>query len=195
MGTAERLKMSYAEYAKREEIGEVKHQFLNGEVFAMAGGTREHGALAAAVMAALGAAAGPCRAFSSDTRVRTPSGLSTYPDITVVCGKVEGPADDPCTVSNPTLVVEILSESTESFDRGEKFKHYRSLPSLREYVLVSFREPLIESHARNADGSWVETFASAGESLALRSMSARLEVDAIYSGLARDEEQGRMRLA
>jgi Uma2 family endonuclease len=81
--------------------------------------------------------------------------------------------------------------STESFDREGKFKHYRSIPSLQEHVLVSYREPLIESHVRNADGSWNTTFAGPGEALVLRSIDSRLEVDAIYSGT---REGGRMLL-
>ncbi len=182
---APNLKPSFAEYAKREESSEAKHEFLDGEVFAMAGGTPEHSALAAAVGNALGVqlAAGDCRPFNADLHVMTATGLGTYPDVTIVCGKLERLPDAHRTVTNPTLIVEVLSESTEAYDRGKKFEHYRSMPSLKEYVLVSFREPLVESHLRNADGSWTTTFAAAHETLALRAIDARLDVDEIYRGL------------
>ena len=182
---APHVKLSFAEYAKREESSETKHQFLDGEVFAMAGGTPEHAALAAAVSNALGAqlVSGECRPFNADLHVMTATGLGTYPDVTIVCGKLERLPDAQRTVTNPTLIVEVLSESTEAYDRGRKFEHYRSMSSLKEYVLVSFREPLVESHMRNADGSWNTTFAGARETLVLRSIDARLDVDEIYRGL------------
>ena len=86
----------------------------------------------------------------------------------------------------------MLSESTEGYDREGKFKHYRSLPSVKEYVLVSYREPLIETHVRNADGSWSTTFAGPGETLALRSVDAQIPVDAVYQGMT--SRDGRMTL-
>lgn len=150
-------KMTYAEYVAFEQQSDTKHEFLRGEVFAMAGGTVEHGALAAAVTIALGNALRdrPCRALSSDVRVRIQAtGLSTYPDVTVVCGKLETDEDDPDGVLNPALVVEVLSDSTEAYDRGAKAAHYRRIPSLREYVLVSQREPLVEVYRRNERQNW-----------------------------------------
>ncbi len=150
-------RMTYAEYLAFEARGETKHEYLAGEVFAMAGGTVEHGALAAAMTVALGSAlrGRPCRALSSDVRVRIQStDLSTYPDVTVVCGKVETDEKDPDGVLNPSLIVEVLSDSTEAYDRGAKAAHYRRIPSLGEYVLVSQREPLIEVYRRNERGNW-----------------------------------------
>jgi len=197
MTALQTLKMSYAEYAKREEASDTKHEFLRGEVFAMAGGTEEHAILGARMIAALSRAleGTPCEPRSSDLRVRTASGLGTYPDITVVCGKSEKYDEDPHSVTNPTLIVEVLSDSSEAYDRGEKFTHYRSMPSLREYVIVSHREPAIESHVRNEDGTWNESFAQAGDTLVLRSLDVRIEVDAIYRGMIRDEAQGRLVVA
>src|SRR5262245_39700877 len=104
MPTAEKLKLSYVEYARREEASDIRHQFLNGEVFAMAGGTPEHAALVMSVgQQFVGLRGSPCRAFSPDLRVRTASGLGTYPDLAIVCGKVETDAEDPCSIKNPTL--------------------------------------------------------------------------------------------
>lgn len=186
--------LSFAEYANAEEASDEKHEFLGGEVFAMAGGTPEHAALATAVSHALGSQLGTqnCRAFSSDLHLVTKSGLGTYPDVAVVCGKLERAADSQRTITNPTLIVEVLSASTEAYDRGHKFEHYRTIDTLREYVLVSFREPLIESHTRNADGSWTSRFAGNGAALTLTSVGATLSVDEIYRGLARVD--GVMRL-
>jgi Uma2 family endonuclease len=140
---AQKPAMTYAEYLAFEEQSDEKHEFLDGELFATSGGTPDHGALAVAISAALsGALRGrPCRVHSSDVRVRVQAtGLAAYPDVSVVCGKLETDAEAPHAITNPVLLVEVLSDSTEARDRGEKAAHYRHLPSLREYVLVSQRQ-------------------------------------------------------
>jgi Uma2 family endonuclease len=132
--------MTYAEYLAAEERSLEKHEFLDGEIYAMSGGMPEHAALAMAFGRTLGNAllGRPCRVFSSDARVRVQNtGLTTYPDVSVVCGKLETDPEDPSAITNPVLLVEVLSDSTEARDRGEKASHYRHLASLREYVLVS----------------------------------------------------------
>ncbi|MFV8755633.1 Uma2 family endonuclease [Nannocystaceae bacterium ST9] len=177
-------RMSHAAYLEAEQRSDIRHEYLRGEVYAMAGGTPEHSALAMAVGAALTTAlAGRrCRVFGSDLRVRIEStDLTTYPDLTVICGSFESSADDPNAATNPILIVEVLSDSTEAYDRGEKFAHYRRLPSLREYVLVSQREPRIEAYRKNAAGEWVLGEAGPGEVLPLASLEGvRLETDVIY---------------
>lgn len=192
-----RQKMTLAEYVAQEAIGETRHEHVNGEAFAMAGGSDEHAALAARVITALGRGleGTPCEPRTSDLRVRTASGLTTYPDVTVVCGKAEKAIDDPLAVTNPTLLVEILSESSEAYDRGAKFAHYRSIPSLKEYLLVDFREASLTSHLRGADGTWITSFAQAGEVLVLRSLDVRLEVDVLYRGMVDDPATARLVLA
>jgi len=179
-------RMSYPEYLSLEAASETKHEYLDGEVFAMAGGTITHGALAGAVITALSIALRDraCRVLSSDVRVRSKAtGLATYPDVTVVCQKIEVDADDAHGILNPTVIVEVLSDSTEGYDRGAKAAHYRRIPSLREYVLVSQREPLIEVYRRNERGNW-ELFveARAGEVAELTSCGTpiALDVDTIY---------------
>ena len=179
-------RLSYAEYLAREAQSEVKHDYLDGEVYAMAGGTIAHGALAMAVGAAITAALGGrrCRVLSSDVRVRAPAtGFAAYPDVTVVCDRLEVADDDPHAVVNPRVIIEVLSDSTEAYDRGAKAAHYRRIPSLAEYVLVSQREPLIEIYRRNERGNW-ELFveARAGERAELISCGApiALDVDAVY---------------
>jgi Uma2 family endonuclease len=178
-------RMTYDEYLVAEAAAEVKHEYLRGEVFAMAGGTPTHARLAAAVIRELSNALAdrPCEVFTSDLRVRIEAtDLSTYPDVTVVCGDLQHSDVDVNAATNPILIVEILSESTEAYDRGEKFAHYRRLPSLREYLLVSPHAPRLEAYARNAEGEWVLHEAGVGESLTLRSLDGvRLQTDAIYS--------------
>jgi len=175
--------MTYAEYLAAEAVSEVHHEFLNGEVWAMAGGTPEHAALAAAMIRDLGASlrGKPCRPFSSDLRVHIPdTGLSTYPDASV-CGQLETAPDDKDAVTNPIVLVEVLSESTEGYDRGAKAAHYCRIPSLREYVLVSQAEPRIEVHRRAESGRWELLEARPGETIEIASLGARLDVSAIYA--------------
>ena len=175
--------MSYAEYLAAEATSDVRHEYLNGEVWEMAGGTPEHAALAAAMIGGLQSAlrGKPCRVYSSDLRIRIQdTGLSTYPDVAVVCGQLATAADDPDAAVNPVLLVEILSPTTEGYDRGAKSAHYRRIPELREYVLVSQSEPRIEVHRRAERGRWELLEARPGESIELASLGVRLDVAAIY---------------
>jgi Uma2 family endonuclease len=166
-----------------EAQGQQRHEFLDGHVFAMAGGTPEHGALAAAFIRELGIAlrGKPCRVFSSDVRVRvTETGLTTYPDASVVCGRLETHAEDKDAIVNPVLLVEVLSDSTEGYDRGAKVAHYRRIPSLREYVLVSQNEPCIEVYRRNEHGRFELFEAGPNQSVELTSVGVRLDSSSIY---------------
>jgi Uma2 family endonuclease len=180
-------RMTYAEYLAFEEASDTKHEYVNGEVYAMAGGTPQPSALAGAVTAALVNALRDrrCRVLTSDARIRvTATKMSTYPDVSVVCQSLEVAPDDANGIVNPTIVVEVLSDSTESYDRGAKAAHYRRIPSLREYVLVSQHEPLIEVWRRNAERGRFEIAveARAGERVELTSCgeSIFLDVDEIY---------------
>lgn len=176
--------MSYAEYLVAEATSGIKHEYLRGNIYAMPDGTPDHARLAMAVGAALTSAlAGrSCAVFSSDLRIRIEAtDLSTYPDLTVVCGKLEIASDDPNAATNPTLIVEVLSDSTEAYDRGQKFAHYRRLPSLREYLLVNQHEPRLEVYSRNDRDEWVLREAGAGQRLALASLEGvTLDTDRIY---------------
>jgi Uma2 family endonuclease len=175
--------MTYAEYLAAEAVSDVRHEFLNGEVWAMAGGTPERAALASMIAQLQGALRGkPCRTYSSDLRVRVvETGLSTYPDVTVVCGQLATAGDDANAAVNPTVLVEVLSEATEGFDRGAKAAHYRRIPSLREYVLVSQAEPRSEVQRRSEAGRWELLEAGPGESIELVSLGIRIDVAAVYA--------------
>jgi len=179
--TVRRLHFTYAEYLALEEESSVRHEYLDGEIYAMAGGSPDHAALAAAVIGALRGQLPPgCRAFTSDLRVRIAvSGLSTYPDAAVVCGKSERAVDDGLAVVNPVLLVEVTSASTEEYDRGEKLRNYKQLASVREVLIVSHREPRLTLHRREGEG-WTAIEARHGATLEIASLAARLTVDELY---------------
>lgn len=179
--------LSFEDFLAAEEAGDTKHEWLDGVVYAMAGGSVEHGRLATNMTAALRAKlAGRCTVLSSDVMLYVrETNLATYPDGSVVCGavdvqkvvrngKVIGEA-----ITNPTVIVEVLSDSTESYDRGEKFAHYMRLGSLRAYVLVSQDVRRIEVFRRPAGrGHWQQEIAAQGQSVTLEDEIIR--VDEVY---------------
>jgi Uma2 family endonuclease len=173
---------SFAEYLAIEEVARVKHEYLDGEIYAMAGGTPEHAALAAVVTTVLGEQlrGGPCRVYSSDLRVRIlATGLATYPDVTVVCGPTERDPESATHVVNPCVVVEVTSDGTEEYDRGEKLDHYKKVPSLSAIVLVSHRERTIEVWSRDPS-AWHVTAYGSGEVARIPALDCRLDVGAVY---------------
>jgi Uma2 family endonuclease len=174
---------SYAEYVASERASDTKHEYRDGLIVAMAGGSIEHGRLQAAFQALLrsGLRDAPCVVLSSDVRVRVvASNRAFYPDGFVVCGRIERAEDDADAVVNPTLVVEVLSDSSEGYDRGEKPRHYRQIESLREYVLVSQSERLVEVW-EPAGRSWTTREYGSGETVELRSIGVRIDVDELYA--------------
>jgi Uma2 family endonuclease len=178
--------MSYEEYLALEGSSAEKHEYLRGDVYAMSGGTPEHAALEAAIAGelrnALAAASKPCRVYSANLRVRVEeTDFACYPDASVVCGKVEASPLDRHAATNPTVVVEVLSDSTESYDRGIKAGHHRHIPSIREYILVSQHSPLVEVWRKNEQDRWeVAAVAGRGERAAVTSLGIELDVDAVY---------------
>jgi Uma2 family endonuclease len=187
-----RLHYTYAEYLALEDESPIRHEYLDGEIYAMAGGSPDHAALAAAVIASVGPRLPPgCRTFTSDLRVRVPdTGLSTYPDAAVICGRTQRAADDPLAVVNPVVLVEVTSPSTEEYDRGEKLRHYKHLSSVREVLVVSHREPRLTIHRRDEAGAWTVIEAGAGQELVLESLGARLAVDDVYRAGLEDAGAG-----
>ena len=184
-----RVHYTYAEYLALEEESSVRHEYLDGEMYAMAGGSPDHAALAAAVIRIVGGGLPPgWRVFTSDLRVRIAgSGLSTYPDAAVICGRTLRASDDALAVVNPVLLVEVTSDSTEEYDRGEKLRHDQNLPGLREVLFVSHRGPELTLH-RRGDASWTVLTAGPGASLELASVAARLDVDEVYRDGLEDAE-------
>ena len=140
--------------------------------------------LIAAVVAALtaGLRGKRCRVYSSDLRVRVrASGLATYPDVSVVCGKLELDPEDELAAVNPVVLVEVLSPTSEAYDRGAKFAHYRRIPALCDYVMVNHRERRIEVHRKNDAGRWELYEAAAGQAVSITSLGVVLSVDEVYA--------------
>ena len=179
---------AWHEYLALETSSNVKHEYLDGQIYAMAGGSPDHAALQVAVPSLLfpQLRAGRCRAHGSDLRVRVlATGLATYPDVTIICGPRELDPEDKSSVTNPTVLIEVLSTSTEDYDRGEKFAHYKHIPALRQYVLVSQYERCIEVWTRDATGIWTSVVSTDGAAAAdLGSIGARLDVRELYEAAA-----------
>jgi Uma2 family endonuclease len=171
------------EFVSFERASNMKHEFLDGVIYAMAGGSPEHAAISMNVGVLLTAAVRgrPCRVYSSDLRIRVvETGLETYPDVSVVCGKEELDPNDSHVVTNPVVLVEVLSPSTETYDRGEKLHHYEQIPSLREVVLIDHRQRLVEVHRRADEGRFTRHEAGPGGSVKLVSLGCELPVDEVY---------------
>ena len=160
---------------------EVKLEYFNGEIYVMAGGSAGHNRISRNVLKLLDAAlaGSSCEAFGSDMRVSTPSGLYTYPDATIVCGpKISNAAE---TVTNPVVIVEVLSDSTRNYDRGEKFDLYCSVPTLRHYLLIEQSFHHVEHRHMEADGSWATDSPEAV--IHLSKVGIDLGVAEIYEGV------------
>jgi Uma2 family endonuclease len=177
---------TWHDYLMLEQSSNVRHEYFDGEIFAMAGGTPLHPALAVRIASLLDAQleGTRCRVFNSDLRVRVLStGLGTYPDVSVVYGELQRDPEDASTIVNPTVIVEVLSDSTEAYDRTDKYANYKLIPTLREYVLVSHRDASIEIFRRSAEGQWERLEARKGARATLESIQCVLDVDRVYSGV------------
>ena len=178
---------TYADYVALELESPTKHEFLDGEIYAMAGGSEEHSALTAAVLRALGNAVGDrrCRVHTSDLRIYVESvGLATFPDGSVICGTLAQHAPSPAaTALNPTGLLEVTSDSSEEYDTGAKVDYYRTIPALRDYILVSHRERRITVHSRGEQG-WMVRTATTGGRVDVPSLDTQLAVDEVYRGSA-----------
>lgn len=172
------------DYVRLEEAANVKHEFFEGRIFAMAGGTPEHGALAVRVATALSnqLRGKRCNVYSSDTRIRvTATGLVTYPDVSVVCGGEQRDREDRLALVNPVVLVEIMSPTTAAYDRGDKLEHYKRIPTLQEVVLVAQDRAAVEVWRRGENG-WTLAYAAGGQGARLESIGC----DLVPSELFRD---------
>jgi Uma2 family endonuclease len=177
--------VSYAEFVALEEASPTKHEWLDGVIYDMSGGTLDHSGLKVSITGELRnlLRGKRCRVFDSDLAVRVlATGLFTYPDASVVCSSAEKDPANRNAITNPRIIVEVLSDSTEAYDRGEKFAHYQRIPSLAEYVLVSQHEPCIEVFRRTAPDKWeLAEKAFAGQTAHLKSIECILSVDEVYA--------------
>lgn len=188
MDPARRALITEAMYLAMEQVSTVKHELYCGEVWAMAGGSPRHNALSAACISELraGTRGGDCAPLTSDQRVHVPAtGNYCYPDVTVVCGEPSYHTADPDSLSNPRLIVEVLSKSTGKHDAGAKFDEYRSIASFQEYVLIAQNRVHVEVRHRDGDHRWVIEEFGAGSRIDLRSIGVTLDVDALYDGAFR----------
>ena len=181
------------EYLLLERASEEKHEYFRGEIFAMTGASENHNIVVGSTYAALyiQLRKRPCQIYPSDMRVRIPStGLYTYPDISIVCGIPEFEDDVLDTLLNPTVIIEVLSSSTEQYDRGKKFQHYRTIESLREYILIAQDSYRIE-HFERKDNQWILTDAKTLSSvLDLRSIDCSLALGDVYEKVSFDNVEG-----
>lgn len=183
-----------AEYLALERVSDRKHEFVGGGIIAMAGARPPHNVLAANVTGALVVLAKQrgCVTMTSDQRVHVPqTGLYAYPDVTVACGERQYDGNEPPSLLNPTLLVEVTSDSTEDYDRGTKFIHYQAIVSLQEYVIISHRERRIDHFRRLENGQWLATTRTGDANIDVAVLAGSLRLTDVYAAVVFDEGRAR----
>lgn len=182
--------LSPEDYLALERRAELKSEYFDGEIFAMVGASEPHNLIVVNTLSEVRQQLKkrPCRVYANDMRLKvSPTGLFTYPDVVVVRGQAQFDDSQRDTLLNPILIVEVLSDSTEAYDRGRKFEHYRKLESLMEYVLIAQHRPHVESYRRQPDQCWVLTESDG--------LGSRLRLDAIDRELALAEIYDKVELS
>lgn len=190
MGLAAEVRIPYEDYLQIERETGIKHEYLEGRIAAMAGGSADHALIALNLGSLLRVAlrGGPCRPFPSDWKIwMGEAQRAAYPDLSVICGPIVRPAHDPNSATNPTLVAEVLSPGTEDLDRGSKARDYRSLPTLQVLLFIDSRRVRVESLTRNPDDTWTLRDHGPGGKIELPSLDTSLEVDALYEDVEFDK--------
>ena len=181
-----------ADYLAFERDSDIKHEFWNGQIVAMTGATRRHNLIAGSVYASLynQTVDRPCEVYVAEMRVHiAATGLYTYPDVAAVCGDVELEDDQLDTLLNPDVIIEVLSPSTEGYDRGRKFQQYRSISTLKEYILITQDRPTIERFMPGASGKWELTEAvGLGATLELPAIGCTLALADVYRKVTFDDK-------
>jgi len=183
MATDPTQRLTIPEYLAFERQSEMRHEYLDGEVFAMTGASRSHNLISGNIFVEFvnQLRRRPCEAYKEGMRVRTPSGLFTYPDVVVVCGEPRFDDDHFDTLLNPTVLVEVLSTSTASYDRGTKALEYRSIPSLAEHLIVAQDQVHIEHWCQQENGGWTQReFTTLEQTLDLASIGCHLLLADVY---------------
>ncbi len=184
-------KWTVEEYLAFERASEEKHEYLAGEVYLMAGASENHNLIVANLIITIGIQLRnrPCRIYPSDMRVRVFNANYAYPDVTVVCSTPEFEDAEVDTLLNPTLIIEVLSPSTEQYDRSKKFQNYRTLDSLQEYILISQDAPRIERYLRQENGQWLFSDAALLEStVEITSIGCSLPLSDVYDKVKFEQE-------
>lgn len=187
MGAVEIKYYSEQEYLDAERLALDKHEYYKGEVFAMSGASIKHNIIAMNCSIDLGTKlkGKNCKPFGSDLRVHIPEKtLYTYPDISIICGEIETTDDKFDTITNPSVIIEILSESTKNYDKGNKFTLYREIASLKEYILIDSENIMVEKFIKNTDNSWQLTeYKSIKDSFKIETVALKMDLETIYNGV------------
>ncbi len=180
-------KFSIEEYLRMENTEVVKHEYYQGEIFAMSGAKVPHNTIVVNLLIKLGQKlkGKKCKPFNSDQRIHIPSNtLFTYPDISIICGEIITLNNDEYNVLNPTVIIEVLSSSTKNYDRGEKFKLYRDITTLKEYILVDSESIHIETFRLNENDHWeLEEYNSAEDILIIKAIEENITLSEIYDSV------------
>ncbi len=190
MEPAPKIKYTEEEYLEMERKSDSKHEFYAGEIFAMGGASYKHNLIVSNTLLTIGnqLKGKPCKVFPSDLRVKvSKAGMYTYPDLSILCGKpilVEKEFD---TLSNPIVLIEVLSKSTENYDRGSKFSFYRQIDSLQEYILISSETQKIEKFRKLPDGNWLFSESKEGKNFLIESIDCALSLEELYSGVDQED--------
>ena len=188
MSALPKPKLSVFEYLAIETRAEFKSEYFKGEMFAMAGASPTHNFIKENLSIELGVRlkGGLCRALSADQRIKIErTGLFTYPDLLIFCGVPAYDVDDPYSLLNPVAIIEVLSPSTEKYDRGAKFRNYQQISSLTEYILVAQDEPVCERFTRSNDGSWAfVSFVGLAAELVFTSVLVKIPLSDVYNGVS-----------
>ncbi|GAB4194310.1 MAG: Uma2 family endonuclease [Roseiflexaceae bacterium] len=181
---------SVEEYLRIERGGATKHEYHHGEIYALAGSSATHNLIQVNLLISLGSQLRrrPCTVYPSDMRLRIPrSPIYVYPDVSIVCGQAEFEDAEMDILLNPTVIIEILSDSTERYDRGKKFQLYRSIPSLQEYILVAQDEVHLDRFVRQPDGNWLLiSYEAIGDLVHLDAIDCNLALEDVYDKVALD---------
>ena len=177
------------EYFDLEKSAEIKHEFFNGEIFAMSGGTFNHARISGNTFSALNVKLRGkcCTPTNSDMRIETPNGLITYPDAAVFCGQPEL-TENQCALLNPVVIIEVLSPSTRRYDEGSKFALYRSIPSFQDYLLIDSEKVFVQHFRKiNADEWLLHDYHNLADSIVINSIQETIYLHEIYDGIFDDQ--------
>lgn len=193
MGRAELKHITEQEYLEAERLATEKHEYFQGEIFAMSGARIPHNKIFSNAFIDIGSKlkGKKCQPYSSDLRIHVKQNtLYTYPDISIICGEIETVDDTFDTATNPSVIIEILSESTRNYDKGGKFTLYRGIDSLQEYILIDSESVMVEKFIRNADNSWQLTeYKSLEEKFTIETVEIEMQLADIYNGVTLKTQQ------
>lgn len=187
---AARIRMTEEEYLAFERASDEKHEYIDGEIFAMSGASRKHSRVVLLLLSELQYAlrGRKCEVYNNDVRVHIPTSRRyVYPDGSIVCGHADFMDDESDTLLNPRVVVEVLSPSTEHYDQGDKFLQYKSISSLKHYVVAAQDKPHVEVFTRQLNGTWTCMKYEAGQKVALPAIECEIDIDQVYANVSRVE--------